>query len=158
MGVRKLNQGSFVMYFYETEHLTSLRYSILYWSLSKYWSILNGGIDHNTFQTPSAILELSNGRFRLSKMATRGLKRGQTLGYWTVRSTFAKYVFWFDYSFFENLKNPKLLPRASKMANRVWKGPIPKLLDAPVNFCSLGFLIQALLPWENGSQKALVSS
>ena len=50
----------------------------------------------------------------------KGLKKGQTLGYWTLRSNFAKYVFWFDHSFYENLKNPKWLPGGPKMADAVW--------------------------------------
>ena len=56
----------------------------------------------------------------------RGLERVLTLGYWTLRSTFAKQVFRFDHSFYENLKkNSKWPPGGPKMANGVWRGVYP---------------------------------
>ena len=50
---------------------------------------------------------------------------GQTLGYWILRSTFAKLVFGLDHSFYENLKNPKWPLGGPKMADGVWKGVQP---------------------------------
>ena len=51
-----------------------------------------------------------------------GSGEGRTLAYWTLRSTFAKKVFWFNHSFYENLKNPKWPPGGLKMADGVWNG------------------------------------
>ena len=55
----------------------------------------------------------------------QGLEMYQTLGYWTPQSTFAKWVFWFDHSVYENLKNPKCPPGEAKMADKVWEGVYP---------------------------------
>ena len=51
----------------------------------------------------------------------RGLESGLPLGFWAVPSTFAKEVFEFDYSFYENLKNPKWPLGGLKMADGVWQ-------------------------------------
>ena len=51
-----------------------------------------------------------------------GLEIGQTLGYFSLRLRFIKKVFWFNHSFYENLKNPKWPTGGPKIADRVWKG------------------------------------
>ena len=47
----------------------------------------------------------------------------------SLTSTFAKYIFLFDHSFYENLKNPKWPPGGPKMADGVWKGAYPQVLE-----------------------------
>ena len=47
-------------------------------------------------------------------------KRALTPCYWFLPSTFTKYFFSFDYSFYENLKKRKLLPgRSPKMVDGI---------------------------------------
>ena len=78
-----------------------------------------------TRSTPATLLRLQPLTACLIQNGRLGLEIGHTQGYWTPQTTFAKQVFWFDHSFYENLKHPKWPPGGPKMADGVWRGVYP---------------------------------
>ena len=91
----------------------------LYSHFQQYQSSGAGG----TRSPPATPRHLQHLTASLIQHGRRGLVIGQTLCYWTLQSL--DKFFWFDHSFYENLKNPKWPPGGPKMADGVWKGVYP---------------------------------
>ena len=62
---------------------------------------------------------------------------------WLVHDLFmtCSWLVWFDYSFYQNLKNPILRPGDPKMADRVWKGYTPRFFGCSCKLLLNNFLI-----------------
>ena len=105
----------------------------------------NNNNKHTSLAEPGALAHrLQNLTARWIQNGRRGLEMGQTLSLWTFQSTFAKLVFLFDHSFYENL-NQNGHQGAPKWLTRSGKGSTPQFLGAPINFRKTSFLIWALL-------------